>query len=92
VFGGCDAVSHNAGFGCREPQRGNTEDGLPPLFAIKTLAPCITALIQTASSRAVATEDGRCDAPDDPNLGRRAQGWLAVSDVPAALVTDQYFR
>jgi len=42
-----DAVIHNAGVGYREPGRIATEDGLPQLFAINTLAPYIlTALIQ----------------------------------------------
>jgi len=40
-------VIHNAGIGYREPRRIATEDGLPPVFAVNTLAPYIlTALIQ----------------------------------------------
>jgi len=42
-----DAVIHNAGVGYREPKLVATEDGLPQLFAVNTLAPYIlTALIQ----------------------------------------------
>jgi NAD(P)-dependent dehydrogenase (short-subunit alcohol dehydrogenase family) len=42
-----DAVIHNAGVGYREPRRIATEDGLPQVFAVNTLAPYIlTALIQ----------------------------------------------
>ena len=42
-----DAVIHNAGVGYREPRRIATEDGLPHVFAVNTLAPYIlTALIQ----------------------------------------------
>jgi NAD(P)-dependent dehydrogenase (short-subunit alcohol dehydrogenase family) len=42
-----DAVIHNAGIGYREPQRIATEDGLPHVFAVNTLAPYIlTALIK----------------------------------------------
>jgi NAD(P)-dependent dehydrogenase (short-subunit alcohol dehydrogenase family) len=42
-----DAVIHNAAVGYREPKRLVTEDGLPHVFAINTLAPYIlTALIQ----------------------------------------------
>ena len=45
---GCfDAVIHNAGVGYRGRHRTATEDGLPDVFAINTLAPYIlTALIQ----------------------------------------------
>ncbi|HET7893484.1 MAG TPA: SDR family NAD(P)-dependent oxidoreductase [Candidatus Sulfotelmatobacter sp.] len=46
-LGGFDAVIHNAGVGYREPRRIATEDGLPHVFAVNTLAPYIlTALIQ----------------------------------------------
>jgi NAD(P)-dependent dehydrogenase (short-subunit alcohol dehydrogenase family) len=42
-----DAVIHNAGIGYREPRRIATEDGLPQVFAVNTLAPYIlTALIR----------------------------------------------
>jgi len=42
-----DAVVHNAGIGYREPRRIATEDGLPHVFAVNTLAPYIlTALIK----------------------------------------------
>ena len=42
-----DAVIHNAGIGYREPKRGKTADGLPPVFAVNSLAPYIlTALIR----------------------------------------------
>ena len=41
------AVIHNAGVGYREPKRGDTEDGLPHVFAVNTFAPYVlTALIQ----------------------------------------------
>ena len=46
-LGAFDAVIHNAGVGYREPRRIATEDGLPHVFAVNTLAPYIlTALIQ----------------------------------------------
>ena len=46
ALGAFDAVIHNAGIGYREPRRIATEDGLPHLFAVNTLAPYIlTALI-----------------------------------------------
>jgi NAD(P)-dependent dehydrogenase (short-subunit alcohol dehydrogenase family) len=46
-LGTLDAVIHNAGMGFREKQRGETIDGLPPVFAVNSLAPYIlTALIE----------------------------------------------
>src|ERR1700761_1667141 len=46
-LGSFDAVIHNAGIGYREPRRIATEDGLPHVFAVNTLAPYIlTALIK----------------------------------------------
>jgi NAD(P)-dependent dehydrogenase (short-subunit alcohol dehydrogenase family) len=46
-LGRFDAIIHNAGIGYREPKRIATEDGLPQLFAVNTLAPYIlTALIK----------------------------------------------
>lgn len=46
-LGSFDAVIHNAAVGYREPRRIETEDGLPQVFAVNTLAPYIlTALIQ----------------------------------------------
>jgi NAD(P)-dependent dehydrogenase (short-subunit alcohol dehydrogenase family) len=46
-LGAFDAVIHNAAVGYREPVRIATEDGLPHVFAVNTLAPYIlTALIE----------------------------------------------
>jgi NAD(P)-dependent dehydrogenase (short-subunit alcohol dehydrogenase family) len=48
ALGSFDAVIHNAGVGYQEPRRIATEDGLPHVFAVNTLAPYIlTALIKT---------------------------------------------
>jgi len=47
ALGTFDAVIHKAGIGYREPRRIATEDGLPQVFAVNTLAPYIlTALIK----------------------------------------------
>lgn len=43
-LGEFDAVIHNAGIGYRERGRGNTVDGLPPVFAVNTLAPYILTM------------------------------------------------
>jgi NAD(P)-dependent dehydrogenase (short-subunit alcohol dehydrogenase family) len=46
-LGRFDAVIHNAGVGYREQRRIETEDGLPQVFAVNTLAPyLLTALIE----------------------------------------------
>ena len=46
ALGAFDAVIHNAGVGYRESRRNATEDGVPHVFAVNTLAPYIlTALI-----------------------------------------------
>lgn len=46
-LGSFDGVIHNAAVGYREPRRIATEDGLPHVFAVNTLAPYIlTGLIQ----------------------------------------------
>jgi NAD(P)-dependent dehydrogenase (short-subunit alcohol dehydrogenase family) len=47
ALGSFDAVIHNAAIGYQEPRRIATEDGLPHVFAVNTLAPYIlTALIR----------------------------------------------
>lgn len=47
ALGNFDSVIHNAGIGYRESRRIATEDGLPHVFAVNTLAPYIlTALIR----------------------------------------------
>ncbi len=49
-LGRFDAVIHNAGIGYREPARIETEDGLPHVFAVNTMAPyLLTALIERPS-------------------------------------------
>src|SRR5580704_3470429 len=46
-LGAFDVVIHNAAVGYQEPQRIATEDGLPQVFAVNTLAPYVlTALIK----------------------------------------------
>jgi NAD(P)-dependent dehydrogenase (short-subunit alcohol dehydrogenase family) len=46
-LGTFDAIIHNAAVGYREPSRIETEDGLPHVFAINTLAPyMLTTLIE----------------------------------------------
>jgi len=47
ALGAFDAVIHNVALGYREPRRVTTDDGLPQVFAVNTLAPYIlTSLIR----------------------------------------------
>jgi NAD(P)-dependent dehydrogenase (short-subunit alcohol dehydrogenase family) len=85
ALGSFDAVIHNAGIGYREPVRIATEDGLPQVFAVNTLAPYIlTALIQKPK-RLVYLSSG-LHKSGDPSLKDLAwehrpwQGQQAYSD------------
>lgn len=53
ALGHFDAVIHNAGIGYREPQRIETADGLPQVFAINTLAPYLLTALITPPQRLV---------------------------------------
>jgi NAD(P)-dependent dehydrogenase (short-subunit alcohol dehydrogenase family) len=85
ALGEFDAVIHNAGVGYRESRRIATEDGLPHVFAVNTLAPYIlTALIQRPK-RLVYLSSGLHQS-GDPSLKdltwelRPWQGQQAYSD------------
>ncbi|MDQ2843583.1 MAG: SDR family NAD(P)-dependent oxidoreductase [Acidobacteriota bacterium] len=84
-LGTFDAVIHNVGIGYQEPRRIATEDGLPHVFAVNTLAPYIlTALIQKPK-RLVYLSSG-LHGSGDASLNdlawkhRRWQGQQAYSD------------
>jgi NAD(P)-dependent dehydrogenase (short-subunit alcohol dehydrogenase family) len=53
-----DAVIHNAAVGYREPSRVATEDGLPQVFAINTLAPYILTALMARPKRLVYLSSG----------------------------------
>src|ERR1700761_3440140 len=57
ALGAFDAIIHNAGVGYREPKR-MTEDGLPHVFAINTLAPYILTATITMPKRLVYLSSG----------------------------------
>jgi NAD(P)-dependent dehydrogenase (short-subunit alcohol dehydrogenase family) len=57
-LGDFDAVIHNAGVGYREPQRIATEDGLPHVFAVNTLAPYILTVLIRKPKRLVYLSSG----------------------------------
>jgi NAD(P)-dependent dehydrogenase (short-subunit alcohol dehydrogenase family) len=76
-LGAFDAVIHNAAVGYREAKRVLTEDGLPQLFAINTLAPnVLTALIQKPK-RLVYLSSGLHQGanPDLDNLLWEKRAW-----------------
>jgi NAD(P)-dependent dehydrogenase (short-subunit alcohol dehydrogenase family) len=58
ALGAFDAVIHNAAIGYRETRRTTTEDGLPHVFAINTLAPYILASLIHKPKRLVYLSSG----------------------------------
>jgi NAD(P)-dependent dehydrogenase (short-subunit alcohol dehydrogenase family) len=80
-----DAVIHNAGVGYREPRRIATEDGLPQVFAVNTLAPYILTALIRRPTRLVYLSSGLHKSGDaslkDLTWERRPwQGQQAYSD------------
>src|ERR1700683_1314814 len=59
-----DSVIHNAGMGYREPRRIATEDGLPQVFAVNTLAPYILTALIRRPKRLVYLSSGLHQAGD----------------------------
>lgn len=80
-----DAVIHNAGVGYQEPKRIATEDGLPHVFAVNTLAPYILTALIRKPKRLVYLSSGLHQS-GDASLNdlawehRRWQGQQAYSD------------
>lgn len=86
-LGAFDAVIHNAGVGYREPRRIETEDGLPHVFAVNTLAPYIlTALIDNPRPKRLVYLSSGLHRGGDESLkdlawkNRPWQGQQAYSD------------
>lgn len=85
ALGSFDAVIHNAAIGYREPRRVTTEDGLPPVFAVNTLAPYILTALIRRPKRLIYLSSGlhqSGDASSDDLLWerRRWQGQQAYAD------------
>lgn len=57
-LGRFDAVIHNAGIGYREPRRGNTADGLPPVLAVNSLAPYVLTCLMSRPNRLIYLSSG----------------------------------
>jgi NAD(P)-dependent dehydrogenase (short-subunit alcohol dehydrogenase family) len=84
-LGAFDAVIHNAAVGYREPHRVQTEDGLPHVFAINTLAPYLLTALMQRPKRLVYLSSGLHQSGDtsleDLAWERRPwQGMAAYSD------------
>jgi len=85
ALGAYDAVIHNAAIGYQEPRRITTEDGLPHVFAINTLAPYILTALIERPKRLIYLSSGlhqSGDASLDDLLWekRRWQGQQAYAD------------
>lgn len=84
-LGAFDAVIHNAGAGYREPKRDDTEDGLPHVFAVNTMAPYILTALINRPKRLVYLSSGlhqQGDAGLEDLLWKQRswQGMQAYSD------------
>ena len=64
-LGSFDAVIHNAAVGYQEPRRIATEDGLPHVFAVNTLAPYILTALIKRPKRLVYLSSGLHQNGDD---------------------------
>jgi NAD(P)-dependent dehydrogenase (short-subunit alcohol dehydrogenase family) len=58
ALGRMDAIIHNAGIGYREARRGNTEDALPPVFAVNTVSTYVLTCLIARPSRLVYMSSG----------------------------------
>ena len=70
-LGPFDAVIHNAGVGYREPVRIATEDGLPQVFAVNTLAPYILTALIRRPKRLIYLSSGLHRSGDASSEGSR---------------------
>ncbi|MGR6432309.1 SDR family NAD(P)-dependent oxidoreductase [Rhizobium sp. PAMB 3174] len=80
-----DAVIHNVAVGYREPQRIETGDGLPHVFAVNTLAPFILTALIERPKRLVYLSSGlhrnaSADLDDITWEKRRWDGTMAYSE------------
>jgi NAD(P)-dependent dehydrogenase (short-subunit alcohol dehydrogenase family) len=77
ALGAFDAVIHNAGIGYREPRRIATEDGLPQVFAVNTLAPYILTALIKRPKRLVYLSSGLHRSGDESlkDLAWRERPW-----------------
>jgi len=85
ALGAFDAIIHNAALGYQEQGRGNTPDGLPPVFAVNSLAPYILTCLIKPPKRLVYMSSG-LHTQGDASLKdlswkeRRWSGYAAYAD------------
>src|SRR5271170_919795 len=79
-LGRFDAVIHNAGIGYQEPRRIETEDGLPHVFAVNTLAPYILTALIKRPKRLVYLSSGLHRNGDESlkDLGWKERPWRGL--------------
>ncbi|MGO4872254.1 MAG: SDR family NAD(P)-dependent oxidoreductase [Roseiarcus sp.] len=79
-LGPFDAVIHNAGVGYQEAQRVETEDGLPLVFAVNTLAPFILTALIARPKRLVYLSSGmhRSASANIDDLVWKKRPWRAA--------------
>ena len=77
ALGAFDAVIHNAAVGYREARRIETEDGLPHVFAVNTLAPYILTALIRHPKRLVYLSSGLHQSGDASlkDLGWKERPW-----------------
>ena len=80
-----DSVIHNAALGYREARRVETEDGLPQVFAVNTLAPYVLTALMRRPKRLVwlssgLHHEGDATLADLEWKGRAWDGYQAYSD------------
>jgi NAD(P)-dependent dehydrogenase (short-subunit alcohol dehydrogenase family) len=85
ALGAFDAVIHNAALGYQEQGRGNTPDGLPPVFAVNSLAPYVLTCLINPPKRLIYMSSG-LHTQGDASLRdlswseRRWSGYVAYAD------------
>ena len=85
ALGTFNAVIHNAALGYQEQGRGNTPDGLPPLFAVNSLAPYVLTCLMNRPKRLIYMSSG-LHTQGDASLRdlawneRRWSGYAAYAD------------
>lgn len=72
--GAFDVVMHNAGIGFQEPDRGTTEDGLPKVFAVNSLAPYVLTCLMKRPKRLLYLSSG-LHTRGDPEVGLSDATW-----------------
>src|SRR5579871_5811400 len=90
ALGSFDAVIHNAGVGYRESRRITTEDGLPHVFAVNTLAPYILTALIHRPKRLVYLSSGlhQSGDPSLKDLAWEDRAWRGQQAYPDTKLHD----